>query len=57
MTVDFTENEKEWIIIKPFKWSIKKDCPKKLKEKISEKLDLLYDRPYGIGEKNNGRNS
>lgn len=41
MHLIFTENEKEWINMKPFNWTIKKGCPKKMKKSIEKKLRLL----------------
>lgn len=41
MTVIFTEEEKEWIDMKPFNWTIKKGCPENIRESIENKLKKL----------------
>ena len=41
MTVFFTDEELEWINPIKFDWTIKKDCPKKIKVSIEKKLKLL----------------
>lgn len=44
MTIDFTEDELEWIDKVPFNWQIKEDCPESLRQSIEEKLKLLYPK-------------
>lgn len=41
MHLIFTEEEREWIDMKPFDWKIKDGCPKELKKQIERKLKLL----------------
>ena len=42
MTIIFSEEEKEWINKKPFRWTIKAGCPEKIRESLKRKLDALY---------------
>lgn len=44
MTVMFSDEEREWIEIKKFKWSIKDGCPSSLRDKIENKLKYLYKK-------------
>lgn len=51
MHVIFLREELLWIDKRLFNWTIKEGCPKKLKEKIQQKLDLLKkekEDDYGI---------
>ncbi len=50
MTIYFTDEELEWINKKPFNWTIKKGCPKNIEKKLKGKLDVLYNKPQGVGE-------
>lgn len=54
MTINFTEQELEWIDKKPFNWIVKNNCPDKLKKSIKRKLDTLYTKKQGVV--NNGTN-
>lgn len=47
MTVIFTEEEKEWIIIEKFNWHIADNCPEDMKKVISEKLRKLNGEKHG----------
>ena len=43
MHLNFSENEKSHIDMKPFNWSVKSDCPPSLKKMIARKLKMLKD--------------
>ena len=46
MHLIFTDEEKEWIDKKPFNWTIKKECPKEIKEGLEKKLKLLSNNKH-----------
>ena len=41
MTIIFTEEEKEWIDMQPFKWVLKEGCPQGIRKTIESKLKKL----------------
>lgn len=41
MHVIFTDEEKEWINMKPFNWTVKDGCPENIKKEIEKKLKVL----------------
>ena len=41
MHLVFTKEEKKWIDMELFNWTIKKGCPKDIKKEIEKKLELL----------------
>ena len=41
MTVIFTVEERKWIDMKPFAWTVKNGCPEDIKKSIERKLTLL----------------
>jgi len=41
MHVIFTDEEKEWINMKPFNWTVKDGCPERIKKEIEKKLKVL----------------
>ena len=60
MTLNFTETELKWINRKMFNWSLKENCPKKLRKQIQAKLDILNKKSYSyergfINAKGRGR--
>ena len=46
MTIVFTDEEIKYIIKDVFDWHISKDCPKKLKKDIENKLKMLNEELY-----------
>ena len=41
MHLIFTEEEKEWIVMKPLNWTVKEGCPEEIKKELDKKLKLL----------------
>ena len=37
----FTEEEREFIEMKPFDWRVKKNCPDAIRVELEKKLELL----------------
>lgn len=52
MVILFTEEEKNWINMEQFNWSIKPDAPQDLKETIQKKLDDLQNFGKSFQEDN-----
>ena len=46
MTLHFTEEETEWIIMEPFNWHIADGCPDDIAKNIQRKLDRLKAQNY-----------
>ena len=41
MHLIFSEEEKKWIKKEPFNWTVNKNCPKDVRNKIKKKLETL----------------
>lgn len=40
MTMIFTDEEKEWLVMEPFNWHVKDGCPEDIEKSIKRKLEL-----------------
>ena len=43
MTIDFTEQERQYIVKEPLNWHVSEDCPESMREDIVRKLNALYE--------------
>lgn len=41
MHIIFSTEEKKWIDMKPFNWTVKSKCPEEIREAIEKKLRIL----------------
>ena len=50
MTIRFTDEEREWLVMEPFNWHIREGCPKNIRKGLAKKLELLSNNPYDIAD-------
>lgn len=53
MTIIFTDEELKWIVKEPFKWHIKSDCPKGIRNELQNKIDQFYNGEHYAKIKDN----
>ena len=41
MVINFSDNEKKYIVMEKGNWHITDDCPENIKEKLKKKLEML----------------
>lgn len=51
MTINFTEEEKEYIDKQPFNWKVAEDCPKEIRKGLEEKLSILNGKTYDYNKR------
>lgn len=50
MHIFFNEEEKKWLDMKPFHWTIKKGCPPRIKKRLEQKLTILNRQKQEIDD-------